>query len=380
MINAKKQYKKEDIPFVTQIFTSDWIVKYMVDNSLGRYWIERNPESKLKEKLEFFVTPKSGEIEYINEKVNPETITFFDPCMGSGHILIYAFDVFMEIYKECGYSERDAAQSVIQNNLFGVDIDERAYQYSYFAIMMKARSYDRRFLTRNIEPNLSIIEESNEIKRHTFEGITYDKDLDKIGEYLCTVFKDAKEIGSLQKVEKGNYHDYLEYLNSCKMEGQMSFDITEWFKDTLPTLKSLAIQASILAEKYTIVCTNPPYMPNNKMSLKLKSFVDLNFSDYKTDTFSAFILKCINFSVSNGYIGMLTPFVWLFNTSYEELRYEIIDNVNITTLVQLEYNAFEAACVPVCAFVMNKHKNDKEGEYIKLSDFKGIEVQLFKLR
>ena len=378
LINAKKQYKKEDIPFVTQIFTSDWIVKYIVDNSLGRYWIERNPESKLKEKLEFFLTPRNGEIEYINEKVSPETITFFDPCMGSGHILIYAFDVFMEIYKECGYSERDAAQSIIQNNLFGVDIDERAYQYAYFAIMMKARSYDRRFLTRNLEPKLSIIEESNEIKNHTFEGLTYDKEFDKIGEYLCAVFKDAKEIGSLQTVENANYQGYLSYLNNCKIEGQMSFDGAKWYKDTLPTLMTLAKQANIMAEKYTIVCTNPPYMPNSKMTLKLKSFVDLNFSNYKTDMFSAFINRCIKFSVSKGYIGMLTPFVWLFNVSYEELRNEIVDNVTINSLVQLEYNAFEAACVPVCVFVIGNYKEDKEGEYIKLSDFKGIGVQPLK--
>jgi hypothetical protein len=383
LINAKKKYKKEDIPFVTQIFTSDWIVKYIVDNSLGRYWIERNPESKLREKLEFFVTPKSGEIEYINEKVNPETITFFDPCMGSGHILIYAFDVFMEIYKECGYSERDAAQSIIQNNLFGVDIDERAYQYAYFAIMMKARSYDRRFLTRNLEPKLSIIEESNEIKSYTFEGITYDKDLDKIGEYLCAVFKDAKEIGSLQTVEKENYQDYLGYLNNFKMEGQMSFDSAEWYKDSLPTLKALAKQAGILAEKYTIVCTNPPYMPNNKMSTKLKAFIENEYKSYKGktyDAFFAFIIKCIEYTDDQGYIGMLTPFVWMFISSYEKLRKYILSNSNITTLVQLEYNAFESACVPVCSFVLEKTRSRINGEYIKLSEFKGVEIQPLKTR
>lgn len=383
LINAKKQYKKEDIPFVTQIFTSDWIVKYMVDNSLGRYWIERNPESKLKEKLEFFVTPKSGVIEYLDEKVNPETISFFDPCIGSGHILIYAFDIFMEIYKECGYSERDAAQSIIENNLFGVDIDERAYQYAYFAIKMKARSYDRRFLTRKLEPKLSIIEESNEIKSHTFKGITYDEDLDKIGDYLCTAFKDAKEIGSLLTLEKRNYQGYLDYLNNCNVEGQMSFDSIEWYNNTLPILKSLAVQAKILSEKYRIVCTNPPYMPNNKMSTKLKAFIDNEYKAYKGktyDTFFAFIIKCIEYTNDGGYIGMLTPFVWMFISSYEKLRKYILTNSNITTLVQLEYNAFEAACVPVCSFVIEKTRSRINGEYIKLSDFKGVEIQPVKTR
>ena len=149
----KGTVKKDDIPAATQLFTTDWVVRYMVDNSLGRYWIERNPESKLQEKLQYFVTPKNGEIEHVKEKITPEEMTFFDPCMGSGHILVYAFDVLMEIYRECGYVDRDAAQAIIENNLFGLDIDNRAYQLAYFAIMMKARSYDRRFLTRKIQPN-----------------------------------------------------------------------------------------------------------------------------------------------------------------------------------------------------------------------------------
>lgn len=136
----KGTIKKEDIPAATQLFTTDWVVRYMVDNSLGRYWIERNPQSKLAEKLDFFVTPKNGKINYIDEKVLPTDVTIFDPCMGSGHILVYAFDVLMEIYRECGYSDRDAALDIVQNNLFGMDIDKRAYQLAYFAVMMKARS------------------------------------------------------------------------------------------------------------------------------------------------------------------------------------------------------------------------------------------------
>ena len=159
----KGTVKKEDIPAATQLFTTDWVVRYMVDNSLGRYWIERNPQSKLQEKLEYFVTPKNGQIQYVDEKITPEDLTFFDPCMGSGHILVYAFDVLMEIYRESGYVDRDAAKAIVENNLFGLDIDNRAYQLAYFAMMMKARSYDRRFLTREIEPNVSAIVESNTI-------------------------------------------------------------------------------------------------------------------------------------------------------------------------------------------------------------------------
>ena len=149
-----KTIKKADIPAATQLFTTDWVVRYMVDNSLGRYWIERNPQSKLAEKLEFFVTPKNGEIQYVNEKISPTDVTFFEPCMGSGHILVYAFDILMEIYREVGYSDRDAALSIVENNLFGMDIDKRAYQLAYFAVMMKARSYNRRALTKGISNNL----------------------------------------------------------------------------------------------------------------------------------------------------------------------------------------------------------------------------------
>lgn len=182
-----KTIKKEDIPAATQLFTTDWVVRYMVDNSLGRYWIERNPQSKLAEKLDFFVTPKDGKINYIDEKIYPTDMTFFDPCMGSGHILVYAFDVLMEIYRECGYSDRDAALNIVQNNLYGMDIDKRAYQLAYFAIMMKARSYNRRALTKGISNNLSVVEESNSIDKFICDDLTNDSEQNKIGEYLVDV-------------------------------------------------------------------------------------------------------------------------------------------------------------------------------------------------
>lgn len=193
-----KTIKKEDIPAATQLFTTDWVVRYMVDNSLGRYWIERNPQSKLAEKLDFFVTPKDGKINYIDEKIYPTDMTFFDPCMGSGHILVYAFDVLMEIYRECGYSDRDAALNIVQNNLYGMDIDKRAYQLAYFAIMMKARSYNRRALTKGISNNLSVVEESNSIDKFICDDLTNDSEQNKIGEYLVDVYRDAQEIGTLQ--------------------------------------------------------------------------------------------------------------------------------------------------------------------------------------
>ena len=172
----KGTIKKDDIPAATQLFTTDWVVRYMVDNSLGRYWIERNPQSKLAEKLEFYVTPKNGEIQYVDEKISPTDLTFFDPCMGSGHILVYAFDVLMEIYREGGYSVRDAALNIVENNIFGMDIDKRAYQLAYFAVMMKARSYNRRALTQGIKNNLtwSDITSASFSGRYSEKGFIFD--------------------------------------------------------------------------------------------------------------------------------------------------------------------------------------------------------------
>ena len=207
----KGTVKKADIPAATQLFTTDWVVRYMVDNSLGRYWIERNPQSRLAEKLEFFVTPKNGGTQYVDEKISPTDLTFFDPCMGSGHILVYAFDVLMEIYREVGYSDRDAALNIVENNLFGMDIDKRAYQLAYFAVMMKARSYNRRALTKGISNNLAVVEESNSIDKFAYSGLTTDSEQNKIGEYLVEAYKDAQEIGTLKTIEKKDYNEFVTY-------------------------------------------------------------------------------------------------------------------------------------------------------------------------
>lgn len=224
----KGTVKKEDIPAATQLFTTDWVVRYMVDNSLGRYWIERHPESKLAEKLEFFVAPKNGEIKHINESVNPEDVKFFDPCMGSGHVLVYAFEVLMEIYKESGYTERDAAAMIVQNNLFGLDIDDRASQLAYFAVMMKARSYDRRFLSRGITPNILAIKESNYMGIAVREELTADAQMNAVSRYLADTFRDAKELGSIITVEPKDYDGYIAYLDGCDGKGQIAVNDLAW--------------------------------------------------------------------------------------------------------------------------------------------------------
>lgn len=374
----KGTVKKEDIPAATQLFTTDWVVRYMVDNSLGRYWIERHPESKLAEKLEFFVTPKNGEIKYIDEFVKPEDVKFLDPCMGSGHILVYAFDVLMEIYKESGYTERDAAAMIVQNNLFGLDIDDRASQLAYFAVMMKARSYDRRFLSRGIKPNVLAIKESNGMGAAVRDGLTTDVEMNAISRYLMDTFRDAKELGSIITVEPKDYDGYMAYLDNCDGEGQLTMDDADWLQNTRPMLKALARQAKVLAAKYPVVCTNPPYL--NKIEGRLKTFVTENYKDYSGDLFSVFTYRNLMFCKQDGYCGYMTPFVWMFIKTYEKLREFIIQNKSITTLVQMEYSAFEEATVPICSFVLKNGKATESGLYFKLSDFKGgMEVQKQKV-
>lgn len=374
----KGTVKKDDIPAATQLFTTDWVVRYMVDNSLGRYWIERHPESKLAEKLEFFVTPKNGEINHIDEFIKPEDVKFLDPCMGSGHILVYAFDVLMEIYKESGYTERDAAAMIVQNNLFGLDIDDRASQLAYFAVMMKARSYDRRFLIRGIKPNVLAIKESNGMGAAVRDGLTTDAAMNAISRYLVDTFRDAKELGSIITVEPKDYDGYVAYLDNCDGEGQLTMEDADWLQNTRPMLKALARQAKVLAAKYPVVCTNPPYL--NKIEGRLKTFVTENYKDYSGDLFSVFTYRNLMFCKQDGYCGYMTPFVWMFIKTYEKLREFIIRSKSITTLVQMEYSAFEEATVPICSFVLKNGKTVENGLYFKLSDFKGgMDVQKQKI-
>lgn len=375
----KGTVKKEDIPAATQLFTTDWIVRYMVENSLGRYWIERHPQSKLAEKLPFFVTPKDGNIQYTNEKILPEELTFFDPCMGSGHILVYAFDVLMEIYRECGYSDRDAAISILENNIFGVDIDKRAFQLAYFAVMMKARNYNRRVFSSGVSCHLAAIEESNGIDRFENGDLTDDKEQNKIGEYLIDAFRDAKEIGSLQTVEQHEYTTFGAYLDAIgSQNAQLDIFSSDWLQSVKPTMERLCKQAEFLSNKYAVVCTNPPYM--NKLESHLKDFVVTYYKAYSGDLFSVFMYRNFGFCKENGYSAFMTPFVWMFIKTYEALRNYIIENKSITTLVQMEYSAFEEATVPICSFVLKNGSKAEKGLYFRLSAFKGgMEVQKQKV-
>lgn len=368
---GKTAIEKEDIPAATQLFTTDWVVKYIVDNSLGRYWIERNPESKLAQELSFYIKTKEEKSDI--ESIKPQELTVFDPCVGSGHFLVYAFEVLVKIYLECGYSERDAAAQIVENNIYGVDIDERASQLAYFAVMMKARQYDRRFLTKNIQPHVHAIAESNNVSEYSYTTFAANdekllQDILQIGKEL----KDAKEFGSLVKINEHNYEKLFERIDNVGNEIGLFND------NVIAEVKPLIETANILSQKYAVVVTNPPYL--NKYNGKLKAFINDNYKDYAGDLFSAFMYRNFGFCKNDGYSGFMTPFVWMFIKTYEPLRLFLIRSKRIVSLIQMEYSAFEEATVPICSFVFQNSHEKKDGQYIRLSDFKGgMDVQRNKV-
>ena len=333
----KGMVKQEDVPAATQLFTTDWVVRYMVDNSLGRFWIERHTESNHVEKMEFLVKTKGGKIQTINESVTPQGLTFFDPCMGSGHILAYAFDVLVEIYREYGYTDRESVAEIMQNNLYGFDIDERCTQLAYFVVMMKARQYDARFFKRGIYPQA----------------------------YCPKIDSNLKAYGSLLQVD------------SLEAKPEEPEEITLFDMDYDIKLNDWNCRR-LLSQKYAVVCTNPPYL--NKYNNDLKKFVTENYKDYSGDLFSVFIYRNFGFCQKEGYSAFMTPFVWMFIKTYEKLREYIINNKSITSLIQMEYSAFEEATVPICSFVLQNCKSENKSLCFRLSDFKGgMEVQKEKV-
>ena len=373
-IKGGKAIKKEDVPAATQLFTTHWVVQYMVDNSLGRYWIERNPESDLKNKLKFYVEPEN--FTTVGEKISPEDLTVFDPCMGSGHILVYAFEVLMQIYLECGYTERDATSLILENNLFGLDIDDRAYQLAYFAVMMKARSYDRRILTRGVKPNVYSIKESNFLV-DSWQKISDDEKFREIFQTVVDTFIDAEEYGSILNIHDADYDYALSVIDDFEQSVPVDFE-AQILRGKTDDIRILVNQAKLMAKKYTAVVTNPPYM--NKFDAKLKKYIADNFAEYKSDLFSVFMYHNFSFCTPDGYSAFMTPFVWMFIKTYEPLRNYILNFKHLSTLIQFEYSAFEEATVPICTFVLRNDNDINKSLCFRLSDFKGgMEVQKQKV-
>lgn len=393
--------RKEDIPAATQLFTPDWIVRYMVENSVGRIWIEHlravNPSIDEKEKAEEFgwkyYLPEADQEDSVAEKLveirkdyaglEPKDITCIDPCMGSGHILVYMFDVLMDIYRSEGFSERDAVFSILENNIRGLDIDKRAYQLSYFALMMKARGYNRTFFRgkqdeegnrRFVEPMVLAVEESNAINLGQLKY--FGANLNEIEKNnainqmqgLLETLRDAKEYGSILAVDHYDWELLLEFADSEDTDGQISFD-TLGIELTQRQMKRLICQGRIMSNKYCVVSTNPPYMGISNGNAKLNEYVKKNYPDSKADLFAVFIERCGQMMKKNGYQAMITQHAWMFLSSFEKLRtkLQMTDIVNMAHLGARAFEEIGGEVVQTTSFVMRKsHIAEYRGIYCRL--------------
>ncbi len=386
---------KSTLPSATQIFTPDWIVKYMTDNTLGKMWIESHPGTIIAKECEYYLKPAEQEesvkkqLEEINKQYRNkrlEEITFIDPCCGSGHILVYAFDLFYKMYQEQGYVSSEIPALIVENNLYGIDVDKRAMQLTSFAISMKARSYDKRYFKKQHGlPNVIYMKESNAFKysdgyrlcEEYFSKNHSSKENDMIEE-IVRKFEDAELYGSLIKDFKYQSSEYRELARQLTdiAEGLVG-DINDYLvRENLESyIIPLLKQAEILSNKYDIVVTNPPYAGNGKLSSKMQEFLRLFYENTKADLFSAFIERNMDYATNEGHLGIMCPYVWMFISSYEELRKRIINHKSLTSLVQLEYGGFAEAVVPICTFTFRNSKTKETCEFVKLEQFKGPEVQ-----
>ncbi len=381
----KKNVKitKENIPAATQLFTPKWIVKYMVENSLGRLWLEGHPNEELQKEWKYYLeeTEQEPEVEEELKKIReehshltPEDIKVLDPCMGSGHILVYAFDVLYQIYKEAGYGEREIPRKILQNNIYGLDIDDRAAQLASFALIMKARGYNRRLFREiereELELNLCSIQESNGI---TKEAIDYfangDQELKEELEYLVEVFKDSKEYGSILEVEKIKFNILRKRIKEIEEDNLIFGDYREILLDKLGALLK---QCEIMTNKYEVCVTNPPYMGRGSMNSKLRIYIDNKYLSAKNDLYATFIEKGYDYIKSRGYFSAITQSSWMFLSYYNLLRKNVVENKRIIDLIQLGARAFDdinGEVVQTVSFIIsNRPFKQYKGVYINLKE------------
>jgi len=326
--DLKKNIKisKENIPVATQLFTPKWIVKYMVDNSVGRLWLESNPDKELQSKFRYFIEQDTRTPE--KKIFNPEEITVLDPAMGSGHILVYAFEVLYEIYRSQGYLDSEIAPLILNRNLYGLEIDDRAAQLAGFALMMKARMYDKELFDKDVSLNLCAIQETRG---------DCDLSWEKYPELcrLWDMFIDAKDYGSILKMESFNFDRLVAEVELMKRDGTLDSVLVG------SKLEQLVRQEGVMGRKYNCVITNPPYMGTKSMNVTLKNFIQKYYLDTKRDLYSVFIEKCLDFTRDRGFTSMITMQSWMFLSSFEKLRRKILENHEIDTMVHLGSRAFE---------------------------------------
>lgn len=334
----KKNVKitKERIGAATQLFTPEWIVRYMVENSLGRLWLEGHDDRALRQRWRYYmdeaeqepqVAAQLAQIRAQESRIQPEEIRLLDPCMGSGHILVYAFDVLMEIYRTQGYTDRDAVSAIIENNLYGLDIDDRAAQLAYFALMMKACEHDRRFLRRGVQPHVCAVAEWN---GNPNDSPAWSDGQRRAARMLRETFRDAKEYGSILSIPKP-LADALDALGENPFGGETALGVDA------ENLQRLAAQAKIMARKYDVVVTNPPYMGSSGMGARLAEFVKKWYPDSKSDLFAVFMERGLDWVKESGYTSMITMESWMFLSSFENLRKKVLNQTDITTMVHMPY-------------------------------------------
>lgn len=347
-LKKNKKIIKENIPAATQLFTPHWIVRYMVENSLGHMWLESHPQSELKEEMRYYVEPAEQEpevqatIEELrNPSLSPEDITILDPACGSGHVLVYAFDLLYQIYEERGYPAKEIPFLILEKNLYGIDIDDRAAQLTSFSLMMKAREKTKRILRACPKLNIIAIKETNhllidQVSQYIAEG---KEEITRLKE-LFELFKDAKNYGSILNVEELEFKKYLERIEQLEKSGEYTletFEVHEQFKD----IKNILVQAQIMATQYDIVITNPPYMGASGMNAKLSEYVKKYYNASKTDLFAVFMERCNRFTKKNGFHAEINQQSWMFLNSYENLRRSLLKNQTIYSMLHLGPRTFE---------------------------------------
>ena len=376
--NLKKNIKisKENIPAATQLFTPDWIVRYMVENSLGRLWLEGHPNDELKGNWKYYldeaeqepnVQVKLAEIRKEYAGMTPEEIKCIDPCSGSGHILAYLFDVLVQIYESYGYTSREAVASIVEHNIYGLDIDDRAAQLAYFSVMMKARQYDRRFFSRGIQPHVYTIEESNHVDSYTMDYFCNgDEKLTKAMNTIIHELHDAKEYGSILNVTQQDWSALYDRFDEIYDDIHISRDAA--LKGLLPLVRV----AETLAQKYDIVVTNPPYMAMTNASHILGKYVSEHYPMTKTDLYSVFIERCGLYTSRNGYYAMITQQSWLSLPSFVEMRKNLLSTQLVTNMAQLGSRSFDeisGEVVSSVVFVINNNLIPNfSGHYSDLQD------------
>lgn len=387
-LKQNKKIDKDSIPAATQTFTPHWIVRYMVENSLGHLWLESHPQSDLKQKMTYYVEPAEQEEEVKkhlealrNPNLSPEEITVLDPACGSGHILVYAFDLLYAIYEEQGYMASDIPTLILEKNLYGIDIDKRAAQLAAFALMMKAREKSRRVFRHPPKLNIIAIEESDILDRGKMAAYVAENDQEKKQlQALLDQFVNARNYGSILKPEKGDYDRWIERVDQLQVEGRPTLFDAELYEQ-LPLVRQLLEQAKVLSAQYDVVVTNPPYMGAKGMNPKLSSFVKKYYPDTKTDLFAVFMERMESLVKTGKFHVSVTMQSWMFLSSFEKYRKHLIDTYSIQSMVHMANNVMGIAFGTV-ATVLRKLKTNYKGtfQYVSLADLENGKPKVFPVR